>query len=54
LDDIPGIGEARRTSLLKTFGSVEGIKKASLEDLINADGMNRKVAERVLEAMGKK
>ena len=30
---IPGIGEKRRKLLLKTFGSLKGIKEASTEDL---------------------
>ncbi len=45
LDQIPGIGKARRTALLKHFGSLEGVKSASLEELASCPGMNRKVAE---------
>jgi len=45
LDDIPGIGPARRKALLKSFGSLKNIKKASLEELEKVQGMNRKVAE---------
>ena len=33
LDKIDGIGEVRRKKLLTTFGSISGIKKASIEDL---------------------
>ena len=33
LDEIEGIGEKKRTLLLKTFGSVKKIKEASIEDL---------------------
>ena len=33
LDMIPGIGEKRRKLLLKTFGSLKGIKEASNDDL---------------------
>lgn len=47
LDDIKGVGEKRKKALLKTFGSIEGIKTASIEELANVDGMNRKVAEEV-------
>ena len=47
LDDIKGVGEKRKKALLRTFGSIEGIKAASIEELANVDGMNRKVAEEV-------
>ncbi|MEG1501370.1 MAG: excinuclease ABC subunit C, partial [Clostridiales bacterium] len=44
LDAAPGIGKARRQNLLQTFGSLEQIKKASLEELSQAPAMNKKVA----------
>lgn len=53
LDDIPGIGEKRRNALLKAFGSVEGVRKASLEELSKVDGMNRKAAEAIIEVLKK-
>lgn len=49
LDDIPGIGPGRRKALLNSFGSVDGIRKASIEDLTAVKGMNRKVAGVVVE-----
>ncbi len=51
LDSIPGIGNERRKALIKKFGSLAGVKAASLEDLIAASGMNRKTAEAVYEAL---
>ena len=36
LDDIPGVGEKRRGELLRTFGSVRGVKSASYEELCAA------------------
>ena len=45
LQDIPGIGPKRMKSLIKVFGSVEGIQKASLDQLVQVQGMNRKAAE---------
>ncbi len=51
LDSIPGIGNERRKALIKKFGSLAGVKAASLEDLIAAPGMNRKTAEAVYEAL---
>lgn len=49
LDDIPGIGKARRLALLKTFGSLEGIRQASVEELAGTPGMNKKAAQAVYD-----
>ena len=47
LDDIPGVGKKRKIALLKEFGSIDNIKKASVEDLAKIGGMNQKTAENV-------
>ncbi len=47
LDDIEGIGPTRRKNLLRHFKSIDAIKDASIEDLTEVDGMNRKSAEAV-------
>ena len=47
LDDIVGIGKKRKISLLKEFGSVDNIKKASIEELAKINGINLKTAENV-------
>jgi excinuclease ABC subunit C len=47
IGDIPGIGRVKKRELLKHFGSVEGIKKASLYDLAKAPKMNEKTAQKV-------
>lgn len=47
LDTIPGVGPKRKKQLLKTFGSVENMKKASVEELKKA-GMPENVAENIL------
>jgi excinuclease ABC subunit C len=47
LDLIPGIGPAKRGVLLRRFGSVEQIKQAELQDLVRAEGLGKKAAERV-------
>jgi len=54
LDEIPGIGPARRKSLLKAFGSVDGIRNASVEEIANVKGMNREVAEKVIKVLKRK
>lgn len=54
LDDIPGIGKVRRLALLKALGGLEGIKRASVEELAAVPGMNRKVAQAVYDHFHKK
>ncbi len=47
LEEIPGIGPKRRRALLKQFGSLEGIRQASLQELAAVEGMNEIVAQKV-------
>ncbi|MBI5266432.1 MAG: excinuclease ABC subunit UvrC, partial [candidate division Zixibacteria bacterium] len=47
LDNIKGIGPAKRAALLKHFGSVEGIRKATVEELAAVKGVNPKLAEQI-------
>jgi excinuclease ABC subunit C len=47
LDSIPGIGPARRKSLLRHFGSVEKIGSASIDELAAVEGMTRPAAESI-------
>jgi len=47
LDAIPGIGATRRQRLLKHFGSVREVRKATLDELVKAPGMNRRAAVQV-------
>jgi excinuclease ABC subunit C len=49
LDDIPGIGPARRKALLRFFGSVDGIEDADVETLMKAEKMNAAAAKKVYE-----
>lgn len=49
LDDIPGIGPARRKALMRYFKSLEAIRDASVEELKEADSMNEKSARQVYE-----
>jgi len=51
LDSIPGIGEKRKKVLLKHYGGIENIRAAALEELSALPGMNRNVAESVLNAL---
>jgi excinuclease ABC subunit C len=54
LDDIPGIGEARKKALLRHFGSIENIRQAAVEELAAAPGMTNKAAEEIVEFYKKK
>ena len=49
LEEIPGIGPARRKELLKAFGSLKAIREADPEALRRVKGMNRNAVEAILE-----
>jgi excinuclease ABC subunit C len=49
LDVIPGIGPRRRRALLAKFGSLDGIRQASLQELLAVEGMTRSAAEKLQE-----
>lgn len=51
LEAIPGIGPRRRQALLKTFGSLEAIRQATVEELAAVPGMTRAAAQAVKEAL---
>ncbi len=51
LDDIDGIGKKRKQELLKTFGSIDKIKEADIEDIMKINGITRKIAENIKEAI---
>jgi excinuclease ABC subunit C len=49
LDDIPGVGPARRKALLKHFGDVEHIREASLDELQMAPDIPKSTAKYIYE-----
>lgn len=51
LDDIKGIGNAKKKALLKAFGSIEKIKKASAEELCKVKGINKELAEKIKNSL---
>lgn len=51
LDEIPGIGTAKKALLLKKFGSVDKISKATVDDLMQVKGINKALAEQILTVL---
>jgi excinuclease ABC subunit C len=47
LDDIFGIGPSKKDALLKTFGSIQGLKRASLEEIQEVKGISKNLAEKI-------
>ncbi|MDO3387143.1 excinuclease ABC subunit UvrC [Gilvimarinus sp. SDUM040013] len=47
LDDIPGVGPAKRRELLRHFGGLQEIKAASVEELAKTAGVSRKLADEI-------
>ncbi len=52
LDELPGIGGSRKAALLKKFGSVQQLRKASLEDIQQGPGFGKKSAEALKDFLG--
>lgn len=51
LETVRGIGKKRRLALLRHFRSVRDIEKAGVEEIARVEGMNRKLAENLLNAL---
>lgn len=49
LDEIEGVGPARRKALMRRFQSLDNMKQASVEELAQTESLNRQVAEKVYE-----
>jgi len=47
LDEITGVGPRRKQALIRKFGSVRGIKEATLDEIAGTTGLTRSVAERI-------
>ncbi len=54
IDAVPGVGPARRKLLLKTFGSVEGVRRASVEELGALPGIGPSLARTILDHLAKR
>lgn len=53
LDSIPGLGQVRRTELVKHFGSVKKLKEASVEEIAQVRGFGPKLAEQIFHSLHK-
>jgi len=51
LDGVPGLGQARRTALIKHFGSVKRLREARIEEIEAVPGFGRRTAEAVVAAL---
>ena len=51
LDQVPGVGGARKRALLRAFGSVKRIEEATVEELLKIPSMNEKVAQEILDTL---
>ncbi|GGT65651.1 excinuclease ABC subunit UvrC [Streptomyces lateritius] len=51
LDAIPGLGDTRKQALIKHFGSVKRLRRATIEQICEVPGMGRKTAEAVAVAL---
>ncbi|MGI8553606.1 MAG: excinuclease ABC subunit UvrC [Dehalococcoidia bacterium] len=51
LDDVEGIGPKRKKALIRTFGSVKGIREAELDQIAAVRGLTRSLAEKVKAAL---
>jgi len=51
LMEIPGVGPARRRALLERFGSLAGVKSATVPELATVPGFSTRLAERILTAL---
>ncbi|MGD9118949.1 MAG: excinuclease ABC subunit UvrC [Dehalococcoidia bacterium] len=51
LDSVPGIGAKRKKALIRQFGSLKGIREASVEELANVSGITKSLAQKIKEAL---
>lgn len=49
LDEIPGIGAARKRALLQHFGSAKAVSRAGLADLVAVEGISESMAQKIVD-----
>ena len=53
LDNITGIGKVKKQELLKKFGSVENIRKASVDEIRSVKGITEELAKKIKDSIKK-
>ncbi|MFJ1810872.1 MULTISPECIES: excinuclease ABC subunit UvrC [unclassified Streptomyces] len=53
LDEVPGLGEARKQALIKHFGSVKRLRAATIDQICEVPGIGRKTAETIAVALAR-
>jgi excinuclease ABC subunit C len=51
LDDVPGLGEVRRKTLIKHFGSLKRLRAATIEEIAEVPGIGTRTATAIAEAV---
>lgn len=51
LEDIPGVGKARRLAIIQRFGGLQEVSLATIDELAKVPGVSRTLAERIYEAL---
>jgi len=51
LDDVPGLGEARKKAILRQFGSLKRLRAATVDELESVPGIGPTVAQAVVDAL---
>jgi len=51
ISDIPGVGKSRRRALLRHFGSLTAVKRASLEELAKVEGVGQTLAQEIFNGL---
>ena len=51
LDDVPGLGDARRKALLQQFGSLKKLRAAGVEEIATVPGIGPTIAQSVIDTL---
>jgi len=54
LDDIPGVGKVRKNNMIKAFGSLSAVKKATVKELAHVEGISESLARQINEHFQKR